>query len=316
MDRTSLGVLLGLGAAAAFALNTIFIRIGMRGRPRDDGFFITIGLNTVILGIAAVVAPSASFTRLGLTGFVLAGLAHSLVARWSTYRAIRFIGPSRQGVIQMTSPGIAAVIGWVALGEELTPLQGVGGAVVLAALALVVSGRTSAPPIVAVDASSGGPTPSDGDVSASERHIFVGFCLAGAAATFFAIGFVLRRWALLLDPYPVPGGFVGMASTFVLVLFFALVRPAGRDVLSANVRHIPWPFFWAGIAASAALLMQFGSSLYLPAWVATLMHATQALWILIWSKAILGGEERIDARLVVASMLLAVGAFLIVSPTR
>jgi drug/metabolite transporter (DMT)-like permease len=56
-------------------------------------------------------------------------------------RLIRDWGPTRAGMYAFVSPLIAVVLGAVALGERLGPLEWIGGAAMLAAAALVLPGR-------------------------------------------------------------------------------------------------------------------------------------------------------------------------------
>ena len=184
MSDAWLGVVFGELAAAAFALNTILIRIGMRTRRDDDGILTTLLVNSLFLGAIALVVGPLSVAAAALPGFLLAGLAHSWLARSFTYRSVRLIGPSRAAVVQLAAPVVAAGMGWLFLGETMGLFQAAGGLVTVVGIGTVVLAPVPTPSLLVDD----------------QRHqARRGYTSAILAAVFFAAGFVARRWALLED---------------------------------------------------------------------------------------------------------------------
>jgi drug/metabolite transporter (DMT)-like permease len=70
----------------------------------------------------------------------------TLVAYALEIASLRHLTPTSTGVVGMSEPVIAAAIAWLWLGQALGTIQLVGGAVVLAGVALVQTARQSAEP--------------------------------------------------------------------------------------------------------------------------------------------------------------------------
>ena len=62
------------------------------------------------------------------------------------------LGPARTGLLGMTEPVVAAAAAWLVLGESMTPVQLVGGAVVLAGVGLAETARRATAVAAAGDA--------------------------------------------------------------------------------------------------------------------------------------------------------------------
>ncbi len=74
-----------------------------------------------------------------LTATNLAGLAWlSLIGAAATYalwfRGVARIEPGAVSMLGMMSPVTAVLLGWVALGQSLSPVQGLGAAIVLSSV--------------------------------------------------------------------------------------------------------------------------------------------------------------------------------------
>jgi len=86
------------------------------------GASVPAGLLVVWVVLLGTVAPF---------GLVLTGLSR--------------IGATRTGLLGTAEPPLAGLIAWLAMGEHLTPVQIVGGAVVLAGIVLAETARTPSP---------------------------------------------------------------------------------------------------------------------------------------------------------------------------
>ncbi|MPZ54097.1 MAG: hypothetical protein GEU79_15430, partial [Acidimicrobiia bacterium] len=64
-----MGFLFGISAAAVFGLSAVLNRIGMRTRPDDDGLFMTVTLNVLILGVPILFIGLPQMTTVGLAAF-------------------------------------------------------------------------------------------------------------------------------------------------------------------------------------------------------------------------------------------------------
>jgi drug/metabolite transporter (DMT)-like permease len=135
---SALGVLLGLSAALTYA---VYVVISSRV-VADVGPFAT---SAVVMGGAAAVYDVVALARRSplpsssgaWTALVLVSLVGTVLAVSAFFGALRLLGPADTAVISTFEPVVSVVVAAVALGESLTVVQAVGGALVLAAVGVL-----------------------------------------------------------------------------------------------------------------------------------------------------------------------------------
>jgi drug/metabolite transporter (DMT)-like permease len=140
------GVLLGLTAALSYS---IYIVVSSR-QVAGVGPFAT---SAVVMGGAAVVydvGAVATQARLPSSGsawaaLVAVALVGTVVAVSTFFAALELLGPADTAVLSTFEPVVSVVVAAVALGEDLTALQVVGGALVLGAVAVLARGPAHVP---------------------------------------------------------------------------------------------------------------------------------------------------------------------------
>lgn len=308
---------MGLASAALFGLNAIFVKIGMRRRPIDNGHFMSVLVNVLFLGTLMLWADLPEWNWVGFGAFVLAGLMTTWVGRGTSFMAIRLLGPARQGAILVSAPLFAAITGWFFLDEGITLVQAAGGVVISIGLLVLLRSRMEQEP---------DPTRADvvGEVGGSTVDVAVGrssrirnavrhdqftrgFVVAVLAAMFFGAGFVARKWGLSHYPSAVGGAFLGACTALSMIVIRKAAQRTLTHLVNDNFRDIPWWFVAGGTASSLALFFQFNAFDYLPAWVVSLLQGTQAVWTLLWASIFLRHEEHISRELVISVTLVAVG---------
>lgn len=130
------GILAGLGGAAAMAAGTVLSR---KWQPPVaplvfTGWQLTAG-GLLLLPLALALEPALP----PLTAPNLAGIAWlSLIGAAATYglwfRGIGRLEPAAVSMLGLMSPVTAVALGWLWLGEGLSPLQAAGAAIVLASV--------------------------------------------------------------------------------------------------------------------------------------------------------------------------------------
>lgn len=133
----------GVGVAAAVAgavLMAFGVVLTKAWRPPVPPLTLTAWQLTAgglfLIPIAAVEGlPDAGFTTTNVLGYVWLGLAGTAIAYSLFFRGIGHLPASVVTFLQLLTSISAAAIGWVWLGQSLTPLQLTGGILALGAIA-------------------------------------------------------------------------------------------------------------------------------------------------------------------------------------
>ena len=131
-----IGIAAGLGGATSMAAGTVLSR---KWQPPVSALSFTAWQLTagglVLLPLAlAVEPPLPPLTATNLAGLAWLGLigAAATYALW--FRGVARIEPGAVAMLGMMSPVTAVFLGWVVLGQSLSPLQGLGAVIVLASV--------------------------------------------------------------------------------------------------------------------------------------------------------------------------------------
>lgn len=295
-------MLLGLAAGFCFSVASILARFGMRHRSRDDGLFMSILMNLLLLGALTLAIDLPKWDTGGIVALSVGGVLGTFGGRSANLRAIRLIGPSRANAFLTGGPLVAAVAGWFVLGERVSVLSGIGGALVLGGLYRIVRSGATAASVAPLEGPAGIVEPRAGTEAGSS-----GFAIALLAPVLFGLAFVVRKWGLEFYPTAVGGAFIGAAAGMTVQLLSDSFSGGLPRRLLENLRMIPWWFVAAGFFTSAALLVQFLAFEHLPAWVVSLLQGTQVLWTLLIASVVLRREEKIDSSLILSILIVFAG---------
>jgi len=151
-----LGVLAALASAASMSAGTVLTK--KWGRPEGvgpltlTGWQLTAG-GLLIAPLALLVegAPPALDAR-AIGGYLYLALANTALAYWLWFRGIGRLTATQATFLGPLSPLTAAVVGWAALGQTLTPVQLAGMALAFGA---TVAGQKGARPVAVAPVRSG-----------------------------------------------------------------------------------------------------------------------------------------------------------------
>lgn len=143
----TVGVLAGLAGAAVMSAGTVLTK--RWGRPEGvsaltlTGWQLTAGGLTLIPVALLIEGPPPVLVGKNLLGYAYLGIIGTAVAYWLWFRGLARLPATSVAFLTLISPLSAAVIGWVALDQTLTPLQLLGMAIALGGTML---GQTPAKP--------------------------------------------------------------------------------------------------------------------------------------------------------------------------
>jgi len=242
-------------------------------------------------------APMHTWVFLGLSGLV-----GFLLGDMCLIRSFMLIGPRRSLLVMTLWPALAALAGWLILGERLTPMA-------IAGIAITMAG------IVWVELESGSDSPG---IVRAERVKGIVFSVLGALGQ--ASGFVLSKAGMQLhDPV------TGLASDYNAVaanIIRASAALAGFVVVNAALRR------WGTVAASvrhghAMLFTAVGAMLgpfigvvlalralqHAPVGIASVLISTSPVMIVPFS--MLFYRERVTLRAVLGACVVVGGVCLL-----
>lgn len=152
-----LGALAALAATASMSTGTVLTK--RWGRPEGVGPLALTGWQLTAGGL--LIAPLAflvegappALDAPAIGGYAYLALANTAIAYWLWFRGIGRLTATQVTFLGPLSPLTAALVGWAALGESLTPLQLAGMALAFGA---TVAGQTGPPTRTARAAGSSG----------------------------------------------------------------------------------------------------------------------------------------------------------------
>jgi probable blue pigment (indigoidine) exporter len=127
------GIAAGLGGAASMAAGTVLSR---KWQPPVSALSFTAWQLTagglLLVPVALLFEPALpELTPLNLAGLVWLGLIGAGLTYWLWFRGLSRLEPGAASMLGMMSPVTAVILGWLWLGQALTPLQMVGAVMVL-----------------------------------------------------------------------------------------------------------------------------------------------------------------------------------------
>ncbi|MEV4440907.1 EamA family transporter [Streptomyces sp. NPDC049577] len=144
-----LGVAAAAGGAVVMATGVVLSKRWTSPAP----LLATTGWQLVAGGLLLLPAalfvegpPPAHLTSGNLTGYAYLAIIGAAVSYALWFRGIRALPATDVTFLGLLSPLVATVLGWLVLGQDLTPMQALGGVVVLASLVMAQTGRKPTPP--------------------------------------------------------------------------------------------------------------------------------------------------------------------------
>ncbi|MEU9077054.1 EamA family transporter [Kitasatospora sp. NPDC048538] len=144
----ALGVAAALGGAVVMATGVVLSKRWTSPAPllATTGWQLTAG-GLLLLPVALLVegAPPTHLTGGNLLGYGYLSVIGAAVAYALWFRGIRALPPTSVTFLGLLSPVVATALGWLALGQDLSPVQALGAVIVLGSLVAAQTQRRTGP---------------------------------------------------------------------------------------------------------------------------------------------------------------------------
>ena len=277
--------LVALAAAVSSAGATIFIRQGLRSDSPFTGFWINLVVGTG--GLWTAVLLTGGVGRLSVAGFALfalAGLVGTVGGRLLRFISIEQVGASIAAALTNLNPLFASGLAILLLGERVT-------APIVAGTAVIVAGTI----LLSIGGRRFGVRPRQ-------------LALPVLSAACFGVVAILRKVGLSQM-----GAVVGSAInvTAALVAFTAFLLASGnRDAMTCRGRSLAH-FAAAGVAENTAVFLNVVALSLGTVSVVAPLYGTAPIFVLFLSFFFLRGIEALSARVVLGTLLIVLGVYLI-----
>ncbi len=135
-----MGILLGIAAAVDYA---IYILLGSRIVRRSGSMASTTVIITstagVYVGIVAIHGTTYPTTSTGWIAIIAIALISTVLAFVTFFTGLKRIGPTTTSTLSTFEPIVAVVLAAIVLGETISPIQILGGILILAAVVLLAT---------------------------------------------------------------------------------------------------------------------------------------------------------------------------------
>jgi uncharacterized membrane protein len=274
------GALLGAGA-------TIFIRHGLRGSHVYTGVWINLLVGTAGLWAAVIVMGSLeSVQPAGIAFFAAAGLIGTMAGRLLRFISIEQVGASVASAVINLSPFISTGLAIVILGERVTvPILAGTVVIVIGTILLSASGRR---------------------LGFRPRQLTIPVL----SATCFGVVAILRKLGLS-QTGPVLGFAVNVTTGLVAFTVFLLLS-GNRQAMACQRRNLGY-FVAAGVAENAGVFLGLMALNLGSVSVVVPLSGVGPLFVLPLSFFFLRGVDRLSLRVIVGTVLVVLGVFLVSS---
>jgi drug/metabolite transporter, DME family len=277
--------ILALAGALGTAAAAVLIRQGLRGGNAYGGYWVNLAVGTVCFWAAVLVrGPLEPMQPRGIAFFVLAGLVGTLAGRLLRFIGIEKVGASVTAALNNLYPFISSGLAILLLGERVTmPIVAGTVVIVLGTLLLSASGRR---------------------VGFRSRDlvypILSAFCFGAVT--------VLRKLGLG-SMSPTPGFAVNVTSALIAFTAF-LVVSGNSGAMALTGRSLAY-FIAAGLVENAGVFLALVALSLGTVSVVAPLAGTAPIFVLVMSFFFLRGVERLTARLVLGTLCIVLGVYLI-----
>jgi drug/metabolite transporter (DMT)-like permease len=314
MPSLYFGIALATAALCMFSLNILLVKVASDRVSLNLGFLILVTVNLLfcglLLGIQMAVADKGiAWSWAGTAWFVLAGVFSTYLGRWFFFEAVVQLGAAKASLFQVSSPGFAALIAWIFMGESLSAAGLAGIVLTMAGLMLIayvpgLFNRAAAPGQANVGRGAGASLFSG--IRGSKLVLGMGGSVA------YAIGTVLRGAGIRSWNEPLLGAFLGAATG--LLLHAALsgdMRTVASRMRAADPRGVRM-FVMSGILTISAQICSIWSLRYLEVSLSNLISLCTPLLVIPGGYFLFKEKDKISLRSCLGGAMAIVGVGILI----
>ncbi|MGE3541483.1 MAG: DMT family transporter [Candidatus Tectimicrobiota bacterium] len=276
---------LALAGALCSASATILIRQGLGRSNPYAGFWINLLVGVIGIWIATwCIVPRSGFNASALPFFIASGFLGTVAGRFLRFVSIDKVGAPVAAAINNLNPFISTALAIVLLGERVTvPIIAGTSVIVLGTILLSLSGRY---------------------VGFRPAHLVYPFL---SASCFGAVAIVRKLG--LTHAHPVFGFAVNVSTAFIAFTAYLI---ASHKLPSLHCDARSWRYFLAaGVTENAGVLLGLIALGLGQVSVVTPLNGTSPLFVLLLSFVCLRGIEPLSSRIVLGTLLIVAGVFLL-----
>jgi len=290
-----MAILFALITNLTYALDAYFVRRGLMKSPAPlPAAFITLTVNILFFIVLAILfEPLSQLTWNLVYLFVIAGILAPGAARLLSYRGLETLGMSISIPIINAESLLSVILATVFLNEPITPMIGVGVLSIIAGLVLLglESGRGK-----------------ETTVGKRIRYRYLLYPLM--ASVFYGLSVFVRKLGLNVLGSPILGA-AFTSGTSWLILTVSLVAGGHVNQLSKVTRQSFIYFLLGGGATCVAWYSLFNALHIGRVSIVTPIATSYSLVTLFFSYVLLRKVERINRRIVAATVLVVGGIILL-----
>jgi drug/metabolite transporter (DMT)-like permease len=278
------GIALATGAMCMFSANVLVIKQASERVSLNLGFLLSVGVNLLFCALLLAGQLMLSGTGIGWSWravffFMLGGAFSTYLGRWFFFEAVVRMGSAKASLFQVSSPGFAALIAWIALGETLSPIR--LGAIVFTILGLALIGYVPgmfARPQRKAQELDAAPARTRANVLARLKDSTLMLGTGGSMA--YAISTVVRGAAIRDWNEPLVGALLGAATGLLLhVAFSPEIRSVPASLRAADRRGVIL-FLVCGVLSISAQICSIWSLRYIEVALSNLITLSTPLLVI------------------------------------
>lgn len=229
-----------------------------------------------------------------ILAFIYIGITGSLIGRSLYIKGIEKVGGARATSVVNASPLITSFLAVAFLGEQFTPVIGVGILLIVLGIYLISSQRSQAG-------------------SLHFRRIDLLWPISSACI--YSINPVIKRFGMTLSQSPLIGALYSHSTSAVIFLISFLIRPDWQEVRRLSLRHLTY-LILSGCSMSLGAYFTFLAVSNQPAIVVSAIWRVSPLISLGLSFFLLREVERVTLHDVFGTLAIVGGVFVLIRLTQ